>query len=152
MSSSSLEQEIADYVATFYSCELVRNSRSVIHPFELDLYYPEKKIAIEFNGDYFHDENHRPHNYHYDKYILCKESGIVLVSIFESYWQTIKDSIKSYLHDLFNNKENSLSFKGDLLNNNYPSLNNMSMSGEHIDDYYMNRDKKVFTCGYTKLN
>ena len=142
MSSSSLEKEIADYISTFYSGELIRNSRSVIHPFELDLYYPEKKIAIEFNGDYFHDENHKPHNYHYDKYILCKENGIILVSIFETYWQTIKDAIKSYLHDLFNNKENSLSFKSGLLNNNYPSPNTMGLSGEHIDDYYTHRDKK----------
>lgn len=152
ISSSSLEKEIADYIATFYSGELVRNNRNVISPFEIDLYYPEKKIAVEFNGDYFHDEDHKPHNYHYDKYILCRESGIILVSIFEAHWQTIKYSIKSYLYDLFNNKENLLSFKGDLLNNNYPSPNIMNMGGKHVDDYYMHRDKKVFTCGYTKLN
>lgn len=151
-SSSMYEQEIADYISIFYNGECIRNDRSVLNGKELDLYYPEKKIAIEFNGDYWHDENHKPKNYHYDKYILCKENGIILVSIFETYWLTNKNTIKSYLSDLFSNKENTLSFNSDLLlNNNYPSPNTMHLNGDHIDEYYIHSDKKIFTCGYTRL-
>lgn len=152
LSSSSSEQEIANYISTFYSGELIKNSRAIIQPFELDLYYPEKKIAIEFNGDYWHDENHKQKDYHFNKYILCKENGILLVSIFETYWLINNDAIKSYLYDLFSNKENLLSFKHELLNNNYPSPHSINVQGDYIEDYYIHRDKKVFTCGYTKLH
>lgn len=152
LSSSSSEQEIANYISTFYSGELIKNSRAIIQPFELDLYYPEKKIAIEFNGDYWHDENHKQKDYHFNKYILCKENGILLVSIFETYWLINNDAIKSYLYDLFSNKENLLSFKHELLNNNYPSPHSINVSGDYIEDYYIHRNKKVFTCGYTKLH
>lgn len=152
LSSSSSEQEIANYISTFYHGELIKNSRAIIQPFELDLYYPEKKIAIEFNGDYWHDENHKQKDYHFNKYILCKESGILLVSIFETYWLINNDAIKSYLYDLFSNKENLLSFKHELLNNNYPSPHSINVQGDYIEDYYIHRDKKVFTCGYTKLH
>ena len=67
-----------------------------------------KKIAIEFNGDYWHDENHKPRDYHYNKFNLCREKNILLVSIFESEWNNRKDDIKQYLLDLFSCRENSL--------------------------------------------
>lgn len=150
---SKYEQEIADFISTFYTGECVRNSRDMISPLELDLYYPEKKIAIEFNGDYWHDESHKPNNYHSDKYIKCKSIGIVLVSIFETYWKTERDSIMLYLKDLFNNKFNMLSINenGTHMNNNYPSP---LMKAENlIEQHYYVRDnnKKVYTCGFSKL-
>ena len=148
--TSSSEKEIADYISTFYNGTLIRNSRGIISPFELDLYYPEKKIAIEFNGDYWHNEDHRSKDYHYNKFIECRNNSIILVSIFETEWITNKDNIKSYLYDLFSSKENALSFKDGMLNNNYPSSATYQC-GEHVEDFYIHRDRKVFTCGYTKL-
>ena len=83
------------------------------------------KIAIEFNGDYWHDENHKSNDYHYNKFNLCMEKNILLVSIFESEWNSRKDEIKKYLLDLFSYRENSLSFNAEhtMMNNNYPSIN-----------------------------
>lgn len=151
--ASSYEQEIADFVSTFYSGQCVRNTRGIISPLELDLYYPEKKIAIEFNGDYWHDENHKPENYHYNKFYKCLESGIILVSIFNYYWHKDNDSIKEYLFDLFNNNENSLSFyKDQCINNNYPtpwmSTNHASYNASH----YEFCGHSVYTCGYSLLH
>ena len=153
LASSSYEQELADYISTFYDGELTRNSRDIISPFELDLYYQEKKIAIEFNGDYWHDENHKPKDYHYNKFKLCSESKILLVSIFESDWNNRKDIIKQYLLDLFNNRENSLSFNTEhtLMNNNYPSINHYLVVESYIEDIYYNGQSNVYTCGYSKI-
>ena len=152
LASSSPEKEIANFISTFYNGALVRNSREIISPLELDLYYPEKKIAIEFNGDYFHNEDHKSNDYHYNKFITCKQKGINLVSIFEKEWVTRKELIKNYLFDLFNNVENDISFNNDktMLNNNYPSPI-MHKVNEHVEHYYIHRDRKVFTCGYEKL-
>lgn len=150
---SYYEQEVANYISSFYNGECIRNNRCIISPFELDLYYPEKKIAIEFNGDYWHDENHKHKNYHYNKFKACLEKGIVLVSIFEHEWNTRRDSISKYMLDLFNFKCNSLSVDlNGFMNNNYPLPNvyNISLK-EYVESYYTSRDSKVFTCGYSKL-
>lgn len=151
--SSKYEQEISDYVSTFYSGELIRNSRDIISPQELDLYYPEKKIAIEFNGDYWHSTEFKEKDYHYNKFIKCRENWILLVSIFESEWNNKKEEIKEYLKDLFNGKENKLSFNENktLMNNNYP-LPNINIKLSIIqEDYYTFNNHNIFTCGYSIL-
>ena len=155
-SFSKYEQELADFISTFYTGECIRNSHNIITPLELDLYYPEKKIAIEFNGDYWHDENHKPINYHYNKFKMCYDKGITLVSIFESEWHSKELVIKQYLIDLFNGKENCISFNNDtsLMNNNYPIPNcTEHQLNDAIDDYYSydKRNIRVYTCGYSKL-
>lgn len=155
-SFSKYEQDIADFISTFYIGKCIRNSHSIIAPLELDLYYPEKKIAIEFNGDYWHDENHKHINYHYNKFKMCYNKGIILVSVFESEWHARELIIKQYLKDLFSGKENYISFSNDasLMNNNYPIPNCIEYQlVDVIDDYYSydKRNIKVFTCGYSRL-
>ena len=151
ISHSRYEDEIEKYISTFYSGTCERNVRNIISPLELDLYYPDKNIAIEFNGDHWHDDNHKSNDYHYNKYLRCKEKGVLLVSIFESHWNTSKDDIKSYLKDLFNDKENNLSFKDGLMNNNYPSKAYFLNECTYIDDSYTINDSTIHTCGYSKF-
>lgn len=151
--SSKAEQEIEDFIKSFYRGTITRNTREIIPPLELDIYIPDKKIAIEFNGDYWHSDKFKDKEYHLNKYLQCKEAGILLVSIFEAEWNKNKDAIKEYLKDLFNDKENKLSFNEDhtLMNNNYPSPN-VNFNSSIIEDYYQFNESKVFTCGYTLLN
>lgn len=57
---------------------------------ELDLYDPEKKIALEFCGLYWHNENSpepRTRSYHYDKWKRCRDNGIQLLTIFDDEWR-----------------------------------------------------------------
>lgn len=151
--TSKYEQEIADYISTFYDGELIRNSRNIISPYELDLYYPEKKIAIEFNGDYYHSDNNKQHDYHINKYTKCANYNILLISIFESYWLSKYNEIKSYLLDTFNGNTNYLSYDKDMfMNNNYPDPNRPYKEDSLIiEDSYCFKDTFVHTCGYTKL-
>ena len=101
ISQSSPELEIKDIINAMYNGKCIENSRSIIQPLELDLYYPDKNVAIEFNGNYWHDENHKPKDYHFNKFKLCKEKGIRLVSIYESDWFNKRDNIISLLKNIF---------------------------------------------------
>lgn len=152
--TSKYELTIQSYISTFYSGKLIRNSRKVIPPLELDLYYPEKKIAIEFNGDYWHNENHKPRFYHYNKFLRCHENGIILINVFEHYWLSYQDAIKSYMYDLFNGSDNKLTFdKVGYINNNYPPPWEYEITDEPLIDSYICSDMcEVYTCGYTKHN
>jgi hypothetical protein len=150
--TSKYEYDIADCVLTFYNGECIRNSRSILNGKELDLYYPEKKIAIEFNGDYWHSEEFKDKDYHFEKFKSCLEKNIILVSIFELEWVNRKDDIILYLKDLFNCVRNSLSFDKDgYMNNNYPSFGCEIDLNSYIEGVYTFGDLVVHTCGYSKL-
>ena len=101
ISQSSPELEIKSIITAMYNGKCIENSRSIIPPLELDLYYPEKNVAIEFNGNYWHDENHKPKDYHFNKFKLCKDKNIRLVSIYESDWYNKHDNIINLLKNIF---------------------------------------------------
>lgn len=86
---SQAEDEIAQLIEKL-GLTVQRHKRSIIGA-ELDLYIPEKQIAIEYNGVYWHSEKFKPRYYHYDKWLACKEKGIQLIQIWEDDW--IKNSI-----------------------------------------------------------
>ena len=148
---SHYEQDIIDYISTFYFGECIRNDRLVLNGKELDIYYPEKKIAIEFNGDYWHSDKHKPSMYHYNKFKQCYDLGIMLVSIFEREWSTKENLIRLYIRDLFNGITNNLSYVDTLtLNLNYPacSLSLFDYSIIINSSYIIGNNSKVYTCGY----
>jgi len=84
-SSSKYEREIIEYIKSFYNGEIQTNIRKIISPYELDIYIPEYNFAIEFDGDYWHQDTNT------DKYNLCLEKGIHLFTIKEYEWT---DSLK----------------------------------------------------------
>lgn len=74
-----------------------KDTRSIIAPLELDVYVPDKKIAIEYNGLYNHSEEFKDKHYHSNKTNLCKEKEIRLIHIFEDEWLQKKDIVKERL-------------------------------------------------------
>lgn len=152
LSASSYEDEISNIIKSFYDGVCLRNSRDIISPLELDLYYPKKKIAVEYNGTYWHNENCKLREYHYNKFKKCYDLDILLVNIFERDWLTSKEKIIFYLRDLFSGIENSLSYVDEshsIINLNYP-LPTLSISESSVikEDYYIDHNIRVFTCGH----
>lgn len=102
------QKEMFDFVSSFgFSCEM--NNRLIISPLELDIYIPEKKLAIEFNGSYWHSEaciEHTPEELtkmrkrHYIKTKMCQEKGIRLLHIFENQWNCHEEQWKAYIKNL----------------------------------------------------
>lgn len=83
---SGPERILKDFFDTL-SVKYMMNDRSVIPPLELDFYFPEKNLAIEFNGIYFHStESGKNKNYHKNKSELCRVKGIQLIHIWENDW------------------------------------------------------------------
>lgn len=60
------------------------NDRRVIKPLELDLYLPDRKLALEINGVYWHSElMGMQKDYHRNKTALCMAKGITLIHLYE---------------------------------------------------------------------
>ncbi len=95
------EKELADYLQQ-NNIKIVRRSKNIIKG-ELDIYLPEHKTAIEFNGLYWHSEaiGRKDKWYHYNKYKACKDKGIQLIQIWEDDWVNQKSFMKvALLHKL----------------------------------------------------
>ena len=80
----------------FSTSDIVRNFH--MGSFELDFFFPEINMAVEFNGLYWHSETAgKDKNYHYGKWLACKEQGIQLIQIWEDDWNRNPDLVKSML-------------------------------------------------------
>lgn len=97
---SKFERDVFDYVKSIYDGKIDQNSRKVIPPKELDIFLPDKNVAIECNGLYYHSENFGiPKNYHINKTNLCNKVGVRLIHINERDWDYHKNICKSIIKD-----------------------------------------------------
>ena len=62
----------------------VYNDRKVITPNELDIVLPDIKLAIEYNGAFYHSDKFKPKDYHLSKTNQCEEAGYHLFQIFDT--------------------------------------------------------------------
>jgi hypothetical protein len=83
--TSSYEDEIYDFLIAA-EVKVERKNRTILNGQEIDLYLPESKIGIEFNGDFYHSSFYKEKNYHLAKSRLAKENGIRLIHIWEHEW------------------------------------------------------------------
>ena len=97
--TSKMEQEVSAYVKEIlFGVDVVENTRKIISPYELDIYIPDKNIAIEFNGLYWHSEQAgKTRNYHKKKWEKCQEKGVQLITVWEDDWRDKKGVVKSML-------------------------------------------------------
>ena len=106
--NSKPQNEIADFIETL-GFEIKKNVRTIIPPLEIDIYIPEKKIGIEFNGLYWHSESKLCNSkYHLNKTLRCEQEGIQLIQIFENEWISKKEIIKSILRSKLGKIENKV--------------------------------------------
>lgn len=99
LSWSAGEREVGNFVKTLVGEDkVVLNTKRVVRGYELDIYVPEKKVAIEYNGLYWHsDYNGKDQNYHLEKTVNCQDNGVRLIQIFEDEWKFKKKIVQSRL-------------------------------------------------------
>lgn len=101
VTTSGSEQEIFDFISNNYSGLIIRKDRTVLDGKELDFYLPNLKLAIEFDGLYWHSElNGIDKKYHISKTRHCEDKGIQLLHIFEDEWENKQEIVKSKLLSL----------------------------------------------------
>lgn len=96
-SKSYIEEEIYNWIKEVYKGEVIHNNRSIIPPAELDIYIPEKKVALEYDGLYWHCSLNKDKDYHFNKTIACDNKGIRLIHIREDLWRDKTPIMKSII-------------------------------------------------------
>lgn len=97
---SEEEKEVLNFIKEISNCNTIENSKTIISPYEIDMYIPDKKMGIEFNGNYWHSDIKVDKGYHKSKVLIAKEKGIRLIHIYEYEWKNNKEKIKQYLRNI----------------------------------------------------
>lgn len=100
-SSSELERRLALYFQTL-GVKIIKNSREVISPKELDLWFPEHGLAVEVNGVYFHSEKFgKTRDYHLEKTKQCESKNITLLQFWDweinNKWEQVIAMIENHV-------------------------------------------------------
>lgn len=99
-SSSALQNKVSTLL-TDLGEDFQINDRSVIAPYELDLFVPRVGLGIEAHGNYFHSfnyiENSQERMRHHSKATLASSSNIALLQFYEheinDKWEIVKSMI-----------------------------------------------------------
>lgn len=113
---SCAEKDVLNYVSSIYSGTIIKNTKKIIYPYELDIYLPDLKLAIEYNGDYWHAN---PDLYSKDEIVggklaldiwekdikkinRCYSKDITLIVVWENDWINNREEIQSFIADTIN--------------------------------------------------
>lgn len=104
---SNAEKEIESFLLDL-GVRARPNVRDIVTGYELDLVIDSHRVAIEYNGLYWHSTKFRPNaSYHKRKAQLCLEAGYRLITIFEDDWMRNSDLVKRKLRNALKVGSNS---------------------------------------------
>lgn len=92
-SLSKGENEVFELVRQHYP-DTRQRVRDIIPPMELDIYIPSLKLAVEFNGEFWHSIDRKGKNYHLNKRHACEVVGVRLISVCETDWKTKRERVE----------------------------------------------------------
>lgn len=107
--NSKMEDEIIRFVYPISpNIYIEKHNRSLITPYELDIYIPELKIAFECNPTTTHNSSicdpwggqPKSSSYHQVKSKMCEAAGVRLIHIFGYEWEHKQEIIKSTISNL----------------------------------------------------
>lgn len=91
---SHRQQEVADFISAF-GVSIERDNKTVLGGKHLDVYCPDQKVAVEYNGTYWHSHpmllakglsEGQAKSYHLDKTLGCERAGVRLIHVWEHLW------------------------------------------------------------------
>ena len=105
---SGQEIKIFEYIKSIYNGRIETNVKTIISPYEIDIFLPDLKMGIEFNGLYWHSDKFKEKNYHYLKHKKSKNAGIDLFQIWEDDWVYKTDIVKSIISNKLKLSKNKI--------------------------------------------
>lgn len=93
--SSIKEKELNEFIVNELN---IKTEKIRINNKEIDIYLPNYKLGIEFDGLYWHSTEYKDKNYHINKTELCEQQGIQLLHVFEDEWINKKEIVKSIIN------------------------------------------------------
>lgn len=152
------ELSVLQFLKSIFNGKIETSKWSLIRKYQLDIYIPELKLAIECNGDYWHQKNYLKDKCfkQLQKTNLCEQQGIRLIHIWEHEWHSNKEFIQSLLKLYVENKVHQNEFQkllkqfGNLLPRDYFQILDFPGKIEEPKEEIIN-NKQIYKSGYILL-
>ena len=108
-SSSISEKEIKEFLVE-NNISILENDILILNKLELDVLIPDNKLAIEYNGLFWHSTKFKDIKYHLNKTIECEKQEIQLLHVFEDEWLHKKEVVKSIIKSKLNRYNHTINF------------------------------------------
>jgi very-short-patch-repair endonuclease len=103
--ASILENEIRDYINNNLN---VKTEKFKLGKKDVDIYLPDYKLGIEFDGLYWHSNKFKNDDCQLNKTNLCEKQNIKLLHVFEDEWLYKKEIVKSIIKSKLGLIENKI--------------------------------------------
>ena len=90
---SHYEDEICNYLKEIDVSNIKKNIK-ILDKEEADIFLPDNKLIIEFDGTYWHSDLFKDKNYHFNKSLLAEKLGYRLIHIYQYEWDDINQQEK----------------------------------------------------------
>lgn len=100
------KKDLKEWFKTLYNGEVLFDSKEVSEEYPVDIYTPDKKIAIDLcilkNNNHYHVEK----KFHIDRTNIYNKKGVRLIQIMEDEWESHPEIVKEKIKTIFgkNNK------------------------------------------------
>lgn len=135
---SHYENELENFVRSIIDTDkVILRDTKVLNGKELDIYIPDKNIAIEFNGTYWHSSKFKSIDYHVNKTRMCAKQNIRLIQIFEYEWANNgkQEQIKKLLKHIIC-KDNNRIYARDTIVKEIKEIDTISfLDANHLQGY-----------------
>lgn len=128
------EKELVDFIRELLpNATIEENNRGLLNGKELDIYLPDYKIAIEYDGIYYHSELRIPNRkYHLDKTKAVEKTGNRLLHIFSDEWHNKKDIVKTKLQSLLQKQQGKVYARKCVVREVSPKEANLFLETNHL--------------------
>ena len=90
---SHYEDEICTYLKSIGITNIEKNKK-ILDKQEADIFLPDNKLIIEFDGTYWHSDLFKDKNYHLDKSLSAEKLGYRLIHIYQYEWDDVNQQEK----------------------------------------------------------
>jgi transposase len=132
---SSKEKEISSYIESLGETVKICNK---INGVEIDILIPDKKLAFEFNGLWYHSDkgpNKIEKYYHLNKTKICENSGIRLIHIWEDEWRDKQEILKSTIKNLLGKTSKKIYGRNCIIKHLEHKQSSKFLDNNHIQGY-----------------
>lgn len=94
--TSAAERRLNEFIQSL-GIDTITSDRSLLSGKEIDILIPSKKIAIEYNGIFWHSKKFKENTYHLKKSDEAAKHGYRTIHIFEDEWEYRTEQVKKKL-------------------------------------------------------
>ena len=141
--SSNEQEEVYNFIVNELKVENVKQRIRILDGSEIDIYLPDFKLAIEYNGIYWHCElsNGKDSKYHITKTLLANKLGIKLIQIFSDEWLNKKEIVKSRIRNLIGKSKEKIGGRECKIKEITPDQSKEFLNTNHLQGYVRGKVK-----------